>query len=291
MSNMNKNIKETEIKVGLFVLACLLILFLSYGWLSDWYLSNRYTNVQVMFENIGNLEKGHSVYYRGVRVGRVSKMNIYPEGVLITLFIEKELVIDDNSAFYIKDKDMMGTKIVDIVPGKNLANRYRKDIYIGKNIPGLTDLISKFNDLSDYIETMIAKIENNSELFVQIDKILKGIDKSLDGVQDILKNINDSDLPGTFYELRKASMNITELTDGISEPLHDTLLQIDSLITSTVVFIGSLQEHIEKDSGNINKLLNDEELYDNLVESTKEVKFLLDDIKRNPRKYFKFSIF
>jgi len=39
------------------------------------------------------------------------------------------------------------------------------------------------------------------------------------------------------------------------------------------------------------KLVNDEQLYNELMETTRALRDLLEDIKAHPRKYVKFSIF
>ena len=291
MSHFYKNIRETEVKVGFFIIICLLILFFSYSWLSNWFVGKKYTTISVLFDNVGSLEKGHSVYYRGVLVGRVRSMTIDETGVLVNLFIEKGINFTSNDLFYVKDKDMMGTKMVDVVAGKNPLPILAGNIYQGKNVPGLADLVARFNDLTVYLESFIVKIENNGELFAQLDRIIKGIDQSLVGVQGIIKDINDSDLLLAFSELKEASTSIIALTDSVTAPLSTAFTQIDSLITTTQTLVNDLQKNIDNEDSNFNKIFKDEELYNNLVESTKEVKSLLEDIKENPKKYFKFSVF
>ena len=47
---------------------------------------------------------------------------------------------------------------------------------------------------------------------------------------------------------------------------------------------------IEKGNGNLGQLLNDEQLYINLTESTKNLNLLLEDIKKNPKKYINIKL-
>ena len=291
MSHFYKNIREIEVKVGFFVIICLLILFLSYSWLLNWFLGNKYITVKVIFDSVGSLEKGHSVYYRGVLVGRVRSMEITNDGVLVNLYVEKGTNFQTTDLFYVKDKDMMGTKMVDVVPGKIPKPLINQSIYQGQNIPGLADLVAKFNYLTEYLEVFIAKIESNGELFAQLEKIINRVDQSLIGAQGIIDDLNKSDLLLSFTELKKASSSIVELTEGLAEPLDTAFTQIDSFITTTQILVNSIQKNLDNEDSNFNKIFNDEELYNNLVDSTKEVKFLLEDIKENPKKYFKFSVF
>ena len=48
---------------------------------------------------------------------------------------------------------------------------------------------------------------------------------------------------------------------------------------------------IEKGEGNAGLLLKDDKLYKNLESSTKKLDALIEDIKQNPKRYLKFSVF
>ena len=48
---------------------------------------------------------------------------------------------------------------------------------------------------------------------------------------------------------------------------------------------------MESGEGTIGKLMKDEDLYNNLEASTKEVELLLKDLKEHPKRYVHFSLF
>lgn len=298
MSHFYKNVKETEFKVGFFLLVCMIILFFSYSWLNDWFLKSRYDILQVLFDSVNNLERGNSVYYRGVRIGRVNGLVITDKGVLVDLQISHDIIIDDSALFVIKDKDMMGTKSVEIFPGGSNNGIDVGKVYYGKSLPGLSDLISNLNVLTNQVESIISRLDQNEELFIKIDRIIEQTDESIQQAQILLKSINDSDLLTAFSELKNASTSIQNLISEHSEGINNTLeltqntfSRIDSLIINSSNIIVTLQDNFQNKNGNLNKLINDHELYDNLVNSTKELETLISDIKKNPRRYFKFSIF
>jgi phospholipid/cholesterol/gamma-HCH transport system substrate-binding protein len=299
MSHFYKNVGDAKLKVGLFVASCLLILFFSYSWLMDWFMASRFDSYEVLFDNVSNLERGNSVFYRGVRVGRVADMSFTTEGILVRILVDGGIKIDKGATFTIKDKDMMGTKSLEILPGSGGHEFLGTDIvHIGHSLPGFSDLISNVNTLSEKIEQLVNQINDDELFFDKIDNIIALTDKSLSNVHLLISDINQSDLLLSFTELRKASesiqMVINENYENLTETLevtNRTFTKLDSLITFSADMLKQLHADIGREDGNLNKLLTDDELYNSIVNSTQELEKLISDIKRNPHRYFKFSIF
>ena len=291
MSHFYKNIKQTELKVGIFVLFSFLILFFSYSWLNDWFLGSSNETIQVLFENVNNLEKGNTVYFRGVRIGKVNALNITNDGIVVDLLISKGLFIDKNALFIIKDKDMMGTKMLEIYPGDSRDMINSNELQSGISLPGLSDLISNLGELIDSFENIISQIDFTDDFIERIDRIITVTENSLSGLEHLIININNSDLFTMFTELKNTSGNIDLLVNETSKNLTITFSRLDSLLVNTTDFISVLQENIDREDSNLHRLMNDLQLYENLVNSSKELEILINDIKENPRRYFKFSIF
>ena len=60
---------------------------------------------------------------------------------------------------------------------------------------------------------------------------------------------------------------------------------------NTVISLNSILKSIESGEGTIGKLMKDEDLYNNLEASTKEVELLIKDLKEHPKRYVHFSLF
>ncbi|MCL2063331.1 MAG: MlaD family protein [Candidatus Cloacimonetes bacterium] len=291
MAHFYKNMKKTELKVGIFVIISLLLLFFSYSWLNDWFLSGRNDTIQVLFDNVSNLEKGSSVYYRGVRVGRVSALRIELDGVIVEMSIIKDTFIDKNAVFLIKDRDVMGTKMVEIFPGDSFDRLNTNDIYRGTSLPGLVDLITRLSELMESMDILLSKIEFNEDFIERIDRIISNTDNSLRGLDVLIGKINDSDIFEVFSDLRNISSRFEDLMNDTSNSLVTTFALMDTLLLNTTVFMDFLHENIAKEESNLHRFLNETELYDNLLNSAKELESLINDVKENPRKYFRITIF
>ncbi len=62
--------------------------------------------------------------------------------------------------------------------------------------------------------------------------------------------------------------------------LQRTLGRMDTMIAS-----------VDSSQGTLSQVLHDRALYDELVVTVKDTRELLNDVKKNPRRYFKVSVF
>jgi phospholipid/cholesterol/gamma-HCH transport system substrate-binding protein len=70
--------------------------------------------------------------------------------------------------------------------------------------------------------------------------------------------------------------------------------KLDTLTTtlsSLSVSLKNLTQKIESGEGTLGKLVNDSTLYIDLKKTTRNVDELITDIKKNPKRYLKFSLF
>ncbi|MCK9330321.1 MAG: MlaD family protein [Candidatus Cloacimonetes bacterium] len=298
MVHFYKNIRETEIKVGIFVILSLIFLFFSYSWLNDWFLKNKYEIVKVLFDNVNNIEKGNSVFYRGVRIGRVQSLEIAEDGIIIYLMISQDIKINSDAIFIIKESDMMGTRIIDIIPGQSKNYINQNHIYTGITLPGLSDLVSNLNEISTQIENIMQKLDSNDDIFDRLNNVLTLTEENFQLLFELLRDAQEKDILSAFIELKQLSHTLQVMINENSENIDNTFKQtqytfskIDSFLITTETAINSFKKQLENQDSNLNKLFNDDQLYKNLLKTTQEMEFLLNDIKNNPKKYFKFSIF
>jgi len=288
MTQFNKNMKATEFKVGIFVLVSLLMSIVCYGWLNDWFMKSRNETIKVLFETVDNLERGNTVYFRGVRVGRVGTFGITSEGVVVELLISNNLNIDKNALFVIKDRDMMGTKMVEITPGNSVHKISSNEIYYGTSMPGLVDLISEVSVLFANLEDYLGKID---EFIDRIDKIVATTDEGMLELYRLVSNFNNDDISLMIKEFKIVGSGLVQLIDQNTDSLTNTFENIDTLLLNSISFIDALHDILSKEDSNLNKFINDVEFYESLLNSSKELENLINDIKANPRHYFRFSIF
>ena len=98
-------------------------------------------------------------------------------------------------------------------------------------------------------------VDNLNDFSSKLGGIAKKVDTTMNGVNDLVVRVNDSDIEGVVKSFK-------DLLDGINDP-----------------------------EGSIGKLLNNGSVYDSVDSLLKDVNLLVDKIQENPRKYLKISVF
>ena len=70
---------------------------------------------------------------------------------------------------------------------------------------------------------------------------------------------------------------------GLSNLLSNLEVSVDG--------ISSIVNKLDSDKSTIGKLINEDEVYNNLNSSIESLNLLISDIKENPKKYVHFSVF
>jgi phospholipid/cholesterol/gamma-HCH transport system substrate-binding protein len=89
--------------------------------------------------------------------------------------------------------------------------------------------------------------------------------------------------------------NISEMSEKFNR-VSDTLSQIEfntmlNDLEVSLAQVKSITRKVNEGEGSLGKLINDENMYTNLENATKQMEELVQDIKLNPKRYVHFSVF
>jgi phospholipid/cholesterol/gamma-HCH transport system substrate-binding protein len=252
--------QHNETLVGLFVIFGLVILTVIIFFVSGVYLFRQGYALTITYDYVSILDKGAPVRMAGVRIGEVSKVDLYFDDeaeaarVKVKLFIEKGVTIRENYLFRIQGAHILSEPHIEITP---LAGE-SKILEEGASVEGLDPVAVE------------ALVENANQISEELKTIL-GI------VRGTLEDENNA------KSLRMILQHMTELTGSLNKIVSgsETDLQgvIKGLSTSTQA-MSQILDRLEKGQGTAGKLLSDEELYDDL-------KAFVEDIKTHPWKLFR----
>ncbi len=240
-------------QVGLITAVSVVILFLSYGWLTRVFTDSKYQSVKVSFSSASGLSEGATVCIRGVPRGLVNKVEITADGVIFDLKVELPIVLCEGTQFIVEDIDMMGNKQIDILP-KTTGNKLDlQEIHQGEVKITLTRFIGKLDDILSSLEIEKIKVENFRELNTHINGVLSQLNL-------LLTKMNEN--------------------DGMLD-------QTNEVVRKTNEILGKIND----ENSSANKFLTDTILYRQISTSIKRVDSILIDVKANPSKYFKIEVF
>lgn len=287
-----KQIKLTELKVGIFILVSLLMLsalILQQSWDLNWFKES--VQVITYLPDVGGLKSGAPVWLAGIEIGRVRKVLIIPPQIYsgnapvfhkIEELKKKIEVIQAKPGFTLKEVDDLQEQIRDLKLDIRMVevllniqpqylNRISKDSEVSIESKGLIG--ESFIDISPgtYGEPPI-KVGDD----YLIDSIQHpGFREIMTGANDVVANFGV--LSDNFKTIVKR-INPEKVGSGIADVLQETQTTIRQM-NRTFNQTSAILEEIQKGHGTVGKLLTNPELYDRLVASLEKINSLAENIQ------------
>ncbi len=305
-------IKWGTVPVGLIIMGAIVILIYSSMTGGGTSIFQQKVNFVCYFENVNGLVRGSPVWMSGVEVGNVTGLEFDIGDSLrqvkvycrVTNEIHRFLNVDTRVA--LGTIGFLGDKYVEIYPGLTGATPITSGAVIvsktvgsatrlfeagenamnnaGRVVSGIDTLLTRVNRG----EGSLGQLASNDTLYVQLTALLANLTKItaslqknqeslIESVRHMSQSVGDlavqvKDDKGTLGKL------IAE--PGLYNNLNATSARLDSILTK-----------IDRSDGSAGRLVNDTGLYVELTNLLARANSLITDIEKNPRKYFKFSVF
>jgi phospholipid/cholesterol/gamma-HCH transport system substrate-binding protein len=296
--------RNRELWVGVLVIAGLAATLLSLFTLTDASMFRGRYVVTTMLDDAGGIRKGDPVQMRGVNIGRVQHFRIGSGGVEVKLEIEGEYEIPSDSHVELKSGSLLGGMIAEVVPGTSQKLLRRGDSIPGKSVGGVFDSASNLASQSEKVlERMQAALS---------DRTVENIEASSVQAHQLLKELSAvtteqrRQLAALTTSLRKSAESVERATSG--PELENAIKRLDGLtqkldgLTATLDRSGnsieSILARIERGEGTLGRMLKDDSLYvnaseaaNNMNQAVVELRRLTEDIRKQPKKYLKLSVF
>ena len=296
-----------EIKTGIIVIGGILLFILGFSYLKSTPLFDNSKTLYAVYDHVGGLQPGTQVSINGFNVGSVNDIKFKDASgkLIVTFSVNNNFSFSRNSKAELYDTGIIGGKGIQIKPVFDDAPSAKSgDTLITNTRPGLTDLLQqKLTPLQLKVEDAFT---NADSLLMNVNQILdtkakRDLQESLSGLNstissfkrsaDILSNIlsdNQSKLDSSMTNFQKLTYNFASLSDSLNNAgLGRTLASLES----TVANLDKVLAGIERGDGTLGKLMQDEQLYANLNNASKELDLLLQDFRLNPKRYVNVSVF
>ena len=206
----------------------------------------------------------------------------------------------------------------------NIPENYKQEFFKpGSVIPGrlMEDMMSLLKQYADPITKQLSAMMINVDKMVgslnsfwddkatsQIESSLKQIKITIEKLGNVASEIEDfvgeekkilarvmGNVESITHNLKKSNEQITAIV-GNTKKLTDDFVSADFKTVildaqTTIQKLNLILTSIEKGEGSIGKLLNDETLHTELIETNNELQNLVNDLQVHPERYIHFSVF
>jgi phospholipid/cholesterol/gamma-HCH transport system substrate-binding protein len=297
--------------------------------------------VQALLTDVAQLQPGNAVKYRGVKIGKVSAIEVEPSGqaVRVTFLLDRKIAFPKHPVVVVAPESLFGSWEAEIAS----RDRYPRFSFFkvtpadvqggvpvlgGYALPELSRLTASAEEISDNLADLSARFDiafsdstahdlaqaiNNMQvisqeirqLVVQQSAIAKHVMSKADtalteieGASRVARSsfervnvlLSDAQLDSIVTNVRLASHSIAEVSatlQGSTGNLPETMARADSAFAR----LDRLTASIEAGRGTLGRLVVDTTLATRTADVLDQLNLLLKDVRANPRRYVRLSIF
>lgn len=310
-----------EFKIGfLFVLATVILVW-GFSFLKNKNILVKERVFFAVYQNVNGLTPSRPVYLNGVKVGQVSKVYFNPDlsgDIIVQMVFTDKFPFPKNSVARIFSEDLMGSKAIDIIRGDAVEYALSGDTLVTDVETSLKDAVNqqilplklKAEDLLSSIDTMVVAIQGvfNKDIREDLTASISSIRRTLNNLESTTQNLDtliytqSGRLSSIIYNIDMITRNLSNNSEEINRVLDnlanvtDTLARADISgilrnLDATVESLALVMEKVEKGDGTLGMLVNDDKLYRDLEKAAFELSRLVEDIRLNPKRYVRVSVF
>ncbi|MEJ1222333.1 MlaD family protein [Sediminicola sp. 1XM1-17] len=296
-----------EIKTGIIVLGGILLFVLGFSYLKSSPIFDNSKTFYAVYKHVGGLQPGTQVSINGFAVGKVNDIRFKDQSglLLVTFSVDNKFQFSKNSTAELYDTGIIGGKGIQIKPVFDNAPMAKSgDTLKTETRPGLTELVQqKLTPLQLKVEDAVSNADSLLVNFNEIldDKTKKDLRESISGLNTLVQSFqgsakamnellvgNKDKLDGSIDDLSNITGNFSKLSDSIS---NSGIAETMESLQSTIKNLDGLLAKMEQGEGTLGKLMENEELYNNMSSATRELDLLLQDFRLNPKRYVNVSVF
>jgi len=154
----------------------------------------------------------------------------------------------------------------------------------------LQKTISNVESISQSLDEMLAAQAPLRKGLQNVNSITRNLNQNNDKINLIIENISDLSEKIKTLELGLTLEKINSTLDASEVGLNsfnDRLAQAETSLSS----IQEIVERVNAGKGTLGKVIKDDQLYNDLDKAVLNLNFLLQDIRLNPERYIKVSVF
>ena len=293
-------------KVGAFMLVILAIIGYFVLKIEDLDLGGGETReIQVLFDDVAGLDEGSAVRVAGTRQGKVSRIQLRPDGkALVTLEISENVPLFENASARVANLGLLGEKYIEIDPGdpRTRAQTGDRIVLSGSQPASFDDITTQVSEIAadvkaitESLRTVMAGpagqqrlediVENVRSITVEVRALIAANRGNVDATMANMRAITESlrsEIPRLAATLDRAANSIG---GTVGENREDIRLIVENLrglsadLRVTADNLNSITGNVRKGEGTVGKLFTSDEAHDRLVGALTSVESGVTDLR------------
>ena len=299
-----------EARVGIIGIVTIAVLIWGINYLKGRNIFNSNYTLYTFFSESGGLGSSSPVLVNGIKVGYIDDILLRTTespAIKAVLSIEKKYTLGEGSRAELVSADLMGSKVIRIVPSGNQLLLNDQDTIDGWLEPDMiSSLQSALYPVLEEINTLATSLDSLSR---QMNKVL-----SQDALSQIIENLaeltyslkkslasggslneslrNLESFTGVLEEEKDEMASLITNLNSVSESLNraglDSLsIEMTSVFSQLDILIGQ----VNSGEGSAGKLVYSDSLYQSVNVLVADLDSLVKDLKENPNDYVQVSVF
>jgi phospholipid/cholesterol/gamma-HCH transport system substrate-binding protein len=310
-----------EFRIGFLFILAIAILVWGFSFLKNKNILYKERVLIAVYKNVNGLNPSDPVYINGVKVGQVGKVYFNPSlngDIIVELVFTDKFPVSRQSTARIFSEDLMGSKAIEILLGPGPDFAVNGDTLRTDMETSLKDAVNqqilplklKAEDLLSSIDTMVVAVQGifNKDALADLNASIKSIRQTMKNLESTTQNLDtlvllqSNRLASILYNIDMITRNLNNNSGEINRilgnlaTLSDTLAQANISgvihnIDKTFTDLANVMARVDKGEGTLGLLLNDDKLYKDLQKSASDLDLLIEDIRLNPKRYVRVSVF
>ncbi|MDN3583084.1 MlaD family protein [Mucilaginibacter flavus] len=306
---------SNETKIGALTVIAITILVLGYSFLKGNDVFSGSNKFYAVYNSVEGLGVSKPVLVNGFQIGRISKMELQPDGRTIVEFnIEEKYDVPNNTLAKLESTDLLGSKAIVFELGNSKVLAENKDTLKadiqGSLAESLQPIQKKAEQLINKLDSSLAAINKilNPNFQKNVDRSFMSIANSLQTLEGVTKKIDNlvgsqtkhidgilSNAEVVSGNLKTSTVHVNGITANFEKVSNDLAASnIKNTLDNANKAMADLQATIasmNSTKGTLGLLINDDKVYRNMDNATNSLNNLLIDLKAHPKRYVSFSVF
>lgn len=287
-----------EVTIGVVSIISLVLLYIGVNYLKGINLFRPANHYYVACSNVKDVTISSPVFVEGFKVGLVRSISYdysTTGKILVEISLEESMRINKGSYISLEKTLLSGgelhihlNKYVDeyLKSGDTIEGRSPEDMMASvqeKMLPQIIDLLPKLDSILYSLQILVSHPALSQSLD-HIEKTTASLEISSRRLNQLLGN----DVPVIASNLKTTTDNFAALSEEMKNLNLKGSIQSLNL---TIDNLGQTTTKLNAKDNSLGLLLNDTLLYNNLNKTVVNASDLLIDLKQNPKRYVRFSLF